>query len=435
MVRHRQRGDVGLSRRRRRRALAWRVGLLVIVCATSPARAQNLREIARDIVRMQRELQSQRDLIKRQASRIDEQQREIALLQGRAAPAIASTADRPRPPVAAAQTEGIPPSTPAAGSLPDQAVGAAPQLARVEQQTQAVPEGFGVLTRAGHIVLEPSAEYTTSSSNRLVFRGIELIPGIQIGQIDAGTADRDTLVATATARYGLTDRLEVEARVPYLYRSDRTKGIQQRDDTTQRAFHVSDGDLGDVEFGLRYQINRPTGERPIFVGSLRVKTDTGRSPFAVPFDDAGVATGLATGSGFWAVQPGLSFLLPSEPAVIFGGVSYLHNIPRDIDRTVGSTVIGHVDPGDAIGANLGFGFALNPRFSFSLGYEHTYIMPMRWVLDGVVNRSSRLQVGSLLLGMSYRLTPRKTLNFGVDVGATRDAPDVSVVVRLPFSLD
>ena len=66
-------------------------------------------------------------------------------------------------------------------------------------------------------MFDPSLEYTRSSTNRLVFRGIELIPGIQIGLIEATDADRDTFAGTASLRYGVTNRLEIEGRVPYLY--------------------------------------------------------------------------------------------------------------------------------------------------------------------------------------------------------------------------
>src|SRR3546814_1024566 len=73
-------------------------------------------------------------------------------------------------------------------------------------------------------------EDTRSSTNRLVYRGIELIPGIQIGLIEATDADRDTLVGTASLRYGSSDRLEAEVRLPYLYRNDRIEVVQQRDE-------------------------------------------------------------------------------------------------------------------------------------------------------------------------------------------------------------
>ena len=186
---------------------------------------------------------------------------------------------------------------------------------------------------------------------------------------------------------------------------------------------------------MRYQLNRPRGQNPIWVANLRVKSDTGKSPFEVKYDSFGVATGLSTGSGFWAVQPGVNFLLPSDPAVIFGSIGYLYHIPRNIDRDIGGARIGRVDPGDAISGNLGFGFALNPRFSFSMGYRHSYIFPSKTEIGGNIERSDRAQVGSFTFGMSYRLSPRQSVNVGFEFGATADAPDVGVTVRFPLSIN
>ncbi len=329
------------------------------------------------------------------------------------------------------------PALPGPGSdavaLPDAPVGEAPPPSEsTAERVAAVPEGQGVLTRAGNLIFEPSFEYTRSSTNRLVFRGIELIPGIQIGLIEAADADRDTLVGTASLRYGISDRLEAEVRIPYLYRNDRIEVVQQRDEGIVRSIALREDGVGDAEFSLRYQFNRPVGQKPIFVGTLRVKSDTGKGPFEVGYDEFGVATGLATGSGFWAVQPGLNFLMPSDPAVIYGGAAYLYHIPRDVNKLVGEVLIGRVDPGDAVSANIGFGFALNPRFSFSLGYRHNYIFPTKTEIGDTNQKSNYIHVGSLNFGMSYRLTERDVLNMGFEIGVTEDAPDVSITLRMPF---
>jgi hypothetical protein len=398
----------------------------VLAGAAVPAEAQGNPELMAELRAIRAELDEQRALIRSQAERIERQEQELGKLRGGLVAAGGLEELRGAGTAQGAQAPAAAPAGP---------VGQAPELPAVEAQVQAVPEGQGVLTPRGRFVFDPSLEYTNSSNNRLVFRGIELIPGIQVGLIEASDADRDTLAATAAVRYGLTERLEIEARVPYLVRSDRIEVVQQREGSIVRRLELEERGIGDVEFAARYQINRPVGPRPIFVGSVRVKSDTGKGPFEIAFDDFGVATGLATGSGFWAVQPGLNFLLPSDPAVIFGGVAYLYHIARDIDRTIGDIFVGRVDPGDAISGNLGFGFALNPRFSYSLGYRHSYIFPTRSEIGDTVQRSDRLQVGSLNLGLSYRLTERRTVNFSFEFGVTEDAPDLGVTLRMPFGFD
>ncbi len=320
--------------------------------------------------------------------------------------------------------------------LPNMPVGEAPPPEpTVESQVQALPEGQGVLTPAGTLAIDSAFDYTSSSTNRLVFRGFELVPGIQVGLIEASDARRDTIGTSMTMRYGVTNRFEIEARVPALYRWDRIQVAQQRDESIVREIKLKERGIGDIEFAARYQLNRPTGQTPIWVANLRVKSDTGIGPFDIGYDSFGVATGLATGSGFWAIQPGINFLLPSDPAVIFGSVSYLAHIARKVDRTIGGARIGRVDPGDAINANLGFGFSLNPKFSFSLGYKHSYIFPSVTNINNTVQRSDRAQVGSFTFGMSYRLTERQSVNIGFDIGATEDAPDLSVSLRFPLSFN
>lgn len=400
-----------------------------------PSKPQRTDSTAEQLSIIAAELRAQRELIAKQNEIIARQQLAIDMLTQRQL--AGSDLSELRAAGFAGAMQGIAPvSQETTQMMPDAPVGEAPPPEpTVQSRVEAVPEGQGVLTPAGRMVLDSSFEYTSSSTNRLVFRGIELVPGIQIGLIEASDADRTTLITTIGARYGLTNRLELEARVPALYRWDRIEVAQQRDEGIVRTIALKERDIGDVEFALRYQLNRPRGQNPIWVANLRVKSDTGKSPFEVTYDEFGVATGLSTGSGFWAVQPGISMLLPSDPAVIFGSLGYLYHIPRNIDREIGGAFIGRVDPGDAISGNLGFGFALNPRFSFSMGYRHSYIFPSTQEIGGNVERSNRAHVGSFTFGMSYRLSQRQSVNFGFEFGATADAPDVAVTVRFPLGIN
>jgi hypothetical protein len=308
----------------------------------------------------------------------------------------------------------------------------APLLAARREQLAAIPEGIAVLTQPGKLTLDLSGEYTRSSANRLVFRGIEIVPGVQIGVIEANEADRDTNVATVAAKYGLTSRMEVELRAGYVRRNDTITTVQQRDEAVTRTIDLSGDGIGDVEGAVRYQINGGERGRPIVIAGLRVKSDTGEGPFDIPRDEFGVASRLATGSGFWGVEPSLSFIYPSDPAVIFGSLSYFAHLPRDINKTEGEIRIGEVDPGDAIGMSIGFGFSLNPKFSFSLGYKHNYIRPTSSELNDLVEKSDSLQVGALQFGMSYLLTDRFSLNGNFEFGVTEDAPYLGFVLLLPI---
>lgn len=377
--------------------------------------------------RQDRLLAGQQILLERQARKIEqlEQLSDVALQTARGAGAgggVAAAAD-------ASQPLTVEQVTPATGG-PAGPVGEAPPAEKVV--IASVPENAFVLTPRGHFVLEPQFNYTHGSTNRLVFRGVEIVTGIQIGVIEASDADRNTIEAAIDGRYGLTDRIEVEARVPYVFRSDRVTTLTQQEEAATRTEYITGNDLGDVELAARYQINRGSEAWPIFIAGLRVKTNSGTNPYTIQRDQFGVAEELATGSGFWAVESSLNMLYPTDPAVIFAGVSYLAHLPYTLDEVVDTVRIGRVDPGDSIGVNAGFGFALNPRFSFSLGYKHNFIAPTKITLDGTRQKSQSLQVGALTFGWSFALTPRITFSNTYAVGSTRDAPDMEVLFRLPI---
>jgi long-subunit fatty acid transport protein len=124
-------------------------------------------------------------------------------------------------------------------------------------------------------------------------------------------------------------------------------------------------------------------------------------------------------------------LYPSDPAVIFASLSYFAHLPKDIDKVEGDVRVGRVDPGDSIGMGIGFAFALNQRFSYSLGYKHNYIRPTETELNDTTQKSKSLQVGALTFGLSYRVTDRFSLNGNFEFGVTEDAPDMRFVLRVP----
>ncbi|HEX2559480.1 transporter [Phenylobacterium sp.] len=327
--------------------------------------------------------------------------------------------------------------------LPTGPVGEAPPAPEIqEQDVAALPERAGVLTPRGRFVVDPSIEYVRSSANRLVFRGIEIVPGINFGLIEANEADRDTIAHNLGVRYGVTNRLELEMRGGWVWREDLITTVQQRDNTLTRVRRLNGEGWGDLELGARYQLNSGSGGLPIFVANGRLKAPTGEGPFDLRYNEAGVAQELATGSGFWGAEAGVTMLYPTDPGVIFGGLTYVYNRAEDVNKIIGGARVGEVDPGDAIGMNMGYGMSLNPRFSISFGYSHSYIFPTVTHIgpivpqdgepSGIDARSNEIHVGSMLMGWSFRLTPRITLSNNFEFGVTKDAPDMRWVLRIPY---
>jgi hypothetical protein len=314
---------------------------------------------------------------------------------------------------------------------------------RVQQVAQ-IFEQPGVLTPAGQFSFETGIQYSYSSSNRVSLVGYTIIPAITIGLIDVREVRRNSTVANFTGRWGVTNRMELEAKVPLVYRSDDqlTRPLNLgagRDEL----FNSTGQGIGDVEATARYQFNDTSVDKPVYIGSLRFKSRTGKDPFEVLTDTTQapelitnrIETELPTGSGFYTIQPGLTVLYPTDPAVFFGGLNYQFNLSRSgvtANTTQGQIAVGDVDPGDVFGFNFGMGLALNEKSSFSLGYDGASVGKTK--INGVdAINASRIQLGTLLLGYSQRLTPSTSLGLTVGVGVTRDTPDVTLGLRLPIS--
>ncbi len=318
------------------------------------------------------------------------------------------------------------------------------EAGRVDATTLDVATVFSqpsILTPKGAFVFDPSLQYSFSSSDRVTVVGFSVLNAVLIGAIDVRSVNRSNWIATLGGRYGLTNRLEVEARVPYIYRSDDSLSRRISGSAIDESFNSDGNGLGDIELAARYQLNVPAGDDPFYIAGLRLKTRTGKDQYEVEYDtDFNLPKELPTGSGFYSLQPSLSMVLPADPVVFFGGINYTWNIKRDVDAsipftnslgTVTSRSIGEVDPGDSIGLNFGMGLGLNERSSFSLSYEHTWIDKTK--LDGqVADGSMSVQLATLQAGFSYRLNKRTNLNLSIGAGLTDDTPDTTVTLRAPI---
>jgi hypothetical protein len=300
----------------------------------------------------------------------------------------------------------------------------------------------GVLTPRGKFVLEPGLQYSYSSSSRVSIVGYTIIPALTIGLIDVREVKRNTTTASLTGRWGVTNRFELEAKLPYVYRSDDVlERPQNVGSASDDLFSSSGKGIGDFEMTGRYQFNDGGVDRPYYIGTLRLKSRTGKDPFEVLTDTTsspnanGLQRELPVGSGFYTLQPGITVLYPTDPAVFFGSLSYQYNFERSgvtMNTTGGKIRLGDVKPGDAWGFNFGMGLALNERSSFSIGYDHSSVGKTRINGSTVVN-AVRTQLGTLLLGYSHRLNADSSLNLSVGVGATRDAPDLTLSMRVPVT--
>ncbi|HEV2567130.1 transporter [Sphingomonas sp.] len=403
-----------------------RAAITLLLAATSaPALAQDTIESLRAEVTAQRE----------QLQRQDERLRALeARLQS----------------VSAANGSGVVPSPGLrTGQAPVETVGAAPSDFDQMPQVAVLGDQGNVITRAGQLTGELTAEYARADRNRAIFRGIELVESVLVGVFDINESRQDILTAALGLRYGITDRFEVGVRLPYVYRNDASILAPIAGSTGNDAAATIDnsarGDgIGDVEVSARYQLTRAQAGRPFLIANLQAVFPTGSNPFNVPRDDTGRALEAATGAGFYGISPSLTGILQTDPAVLFGTVGYNFNLARNVDARIPPVQIDRVDPADAVFASAGIGVSLNQRTSINLGYAHTWGFGTRtWVrsedaqgvLGPQVTTTSRdLQIGRFLFGVTYRVNDRASLNWAVEVGATEDAADLRTVIRVPIIL-
>lgn len=334
----------------------------------------------------------------------------------------------------------VPQETGPIGTPPPEA--ATPPAAATPAPPPMPAELPGVLTPRGRWGLDLAIDYSHSSVNRFTFRGVELQEVLLIGVIEATDADRSSYQVALTGRYGLTNRLELEARVPYSTRSDRVTvliPVLEEQSQLRRETHTRASGIGDAEVAIHYQLTSGLGIAPIMIGNLRLKSITGKGPFEITRDAAGTPLELATGSGFYGLSPSITFIKRSDPAVLFANLGYDINFARSVDAPVGEVIVERVNPGDALQTSVGMGFAVNEQFSFSLSYKYSVLTGSKTQLfqpssqSRTVQSSNRLYIGSLGVGMSYMIPPNFRVNLDLDFGITGDAPDMRIALRIPLT--
>ena len=401
-----------------------------------------VRALERSLNQQERRLQEDRQALEAQRRRLEQ------LLQQ-------FTGRGPAPSAGAGALQFVPGTPPATAAQPAPGAQPAPATRSAQAGTPAEkepvgeappqperPPGYaqifqdpGVLTPAGKLVLEPSLQYLQASNNRVAIVGFAIIPAITIGLIDVRQVSRNTFIGALTGRYGLTNRFELEAKVPYVYATSETLTRPLATPSVTDSFFDARGSgIGDVELAARYQLNEFRGDNAVYVGSLRAILPTGKGPFDVNFEPiTGLQSELATGSGFFGLQAGVTSLVPSDPAVFFGGLTYQYNFPRDVGNGFGT-----ITPGNIASFNLGMGLALNDRASFSVGFQFSNVSKssQEGADSGAktLAPSSSIQLGTARLGVSYRVNNTTNLNFTLGIGVTRQTPDLELTVRVPFTL-
>jgi hypothetical protein len=395
--------------------------------ASAPA-PDEVSELRAQMLEKMRAIDEQQRQLLQKMEEVEQQRRELELMVNRV-----EALDAYR---GGADTSGQPQSEVASERKAERQAEAekVPELPRIS------PEVGGVLTPKGRLVLEPNVQYVYTSVNRISVDGY-FVPGVLIGAIDVVEVDRDAILASLAARYGVTNRLELELKTPYVYRHDstRTRTVVGPDEQpVSRVVSADASGLGDIEFDIRYHLPRPSPAWPHMVANVRTKAPTGTDPFDFVESDNNLPSKLATGSGFWTFNPSVTFIYPTDPVVFFGNLGYLYTL----EDYKGGEEIGDVDPGDAVRMNFGMGLGLNERSSFSISYSldlyNRTEIEFRDAVTEFLHRQkidgSDVTVGKLLIGYSLRTPGGMPLSLSVGIGATDDAPDTDLTFRIPVTI-
>ncbi len=306
-------------------------------------------------------------------------------------------------------------------------------------QIEALANQGGILSPAGMLTYESALEYTNTTNNLFSFNGVELAQVVLVGVLNNSTVRHQVAQYSGRFRLGLTDRLEVDVHAPYVYRNDALTQTNPATNVTTQSTEEGAG-LGDIDMGVSYQMNNGQQGWPFLIGNLRYKANNADGPYDIPYNASNITSRLPTGTGFQTAEASVTAIKVSDPAVLFANLGYVYDVPRDINRNFGTTRITSVDPGNAINALFGIGFAINQDTSFSLGYKHSYVFSTNQNSIDLSNgqssnfRSGTLEVGTLELGLNYAFTPQTSLNVNIEAGVTNDAPDVHLLFRVPIQL-
>ena len=225
---------------------------------------------------------------------------------------------------------------------------------------------------------------------------------------------------TITTEYALLNNLTVSANFPFAYKYNRL-GTSSSQEAT---------DFGDISMGLTMEPILWKGGMPTTTLSLGVSLPTGSSPYKIDPNHS-----LATGSGYYSINGGISLSKVIDPLVAFGSLSYSYGLPIESlsqhwDKTHTLT---RMEPGSSIGLAFGFGYALSYQASLNLGAQLSYSFDNKYTLNDTATVENGTSLSSSFnVGTGWRISPSRSIYVSLGIGLTVNDPDVSLSLKLPF---
>lgn len=294
------------------------------------------------------------------------------------------------------------------------------------------------------------AGYTYSYYDRrqLALSGFIALDAIFLGTINLDQTKATVMTLDLSARYGLTDRLSLEASVPYVWRDTRfvSAGAGGASNVISE-LQLHSNDLGDASLALYYQWIKESARWPDVVTSLRVRAPTGRDPFGLKLiqpdtqnSNLNIPQDLPTGTGLWSATANVSALRTYDPVILFGNLGFTWNRAddfEDISPVTNQVIPARVSLGNTIQLSGGIAIALNDRsaVSFSVASAFSAATHTRTPQQAEWARVPGSSVNStaLNIGASYALPSGWTINSQLAAGLTPDAPNFVFGLRASHS--
>ena len=261
-----------------------------------------------------------------------------------------------------------------------------------------VREG-GIVLPAWSMELEPRYTYS--------YRGRDVVQIVTVGgqQVVAQeVSQRDRSDVGLNIRLGLPLSSQVNFRLPYIFDHQETVIAGSQRQNRRRS------GLGDIELGWTNHLIQQKGWIPDLLTNFNWKSDTGDSPL---------------GTGFHALEAGLTAVKRRDPLVFFGSASHNWSLSG---RQAGRDV----DLGNTIRFKLGTLLATSPETSLRFGFEVNRFA--RSELDGRKVDGSNRTAALFEFGIATIVLPRTLMDLTLGIGLTPDSPDFRLSASFPIRL-
>ncbi len=225
---------------------------------------------------------------------------------------------------------------------------------------------------------------------------------------------RRLLTMPIELRYGLTDRVQLFINAPFGWANTQT--YQLSDDRFS-----NEGGIGDTNVGASFLVHKSDGfsYSPDIVATFGLTAPTGKGDALLGILESPEIT---LGQGYWAGYWNILFIHQYDPVTVFYGFGSRHYVEKNVEGY-------DMRPGDQFTYQLGTGFAVNERITFSTTFFGSYITEPR--INGQIVEGANQEPMYLRFALTVS-RPQRICEPFVEVGMTEAAANSRVGITWTF---